>query len=761
MLTRFGGLSRRIYFAFLLAAVIPTALAGVIGVYFSLKLMKEETLHNLDQEVNLRARGVQRFLAQLASELSYLAGDRPLGAYVQADAQGQDAAREAARQRLEQDYRAFARLYPHIYQLRFLDRQGREVVRVDRVGSDVKVVPRDRLQDKSDRYYFREGMAQAPGAFYVSPLDLNVEFGRVEQPERPVIRIATPVAREGGPPEGLLIINLHADILLEQMQQLVARRVGTAFLFDDAGQYVFRVASQGERKFSMQPVKNLVPLFGQPVLDRLLAGQGRSESAGGWIIAGAPVSLSPAMPGGGEARRWVLAMVYPESELFHAVFNLYALYAVLLASLGATAVGGYILSKRLLGPLDDLSREAEAVASGDFTRRVAIGGRDEIAALGDRFNRMAGRLQEMYSKLAGQRDFLEQEVRQRTRELEHERAFLETLVQQIGDGILAVGDDGRLRLANPPARRLLGLDPEDVGKPIARLCPVWDRLQPELAAMGDEMRRDVEVGGRTLSISVTRLGDGYVVVARDVSRERRLADERRELDRQMFQMEKLISFGELAVGLAHEVGNPLAGMKAVAQSLQYEEDLAPRVRDALERFEGEVDRLTGFLRGFQGFAAQPALSPETCAVSRMVVDVLFWIRKEAKEQGVRIDMEGLGEAPPIWADPQLFKQLLLNLFMNALHAMARGGTLSIRAQVVDEHRMRIVIADTGSGIPAETLPHVFDPFFTTRADGSGLGLSIVRKIVTSHDAGIEVSSQEGQGSVFTLLWPRPKEETHA
>ena len=761
MLSHFGGLSRRIYFAFLLAAVIPTAVAGVIGVYFSLKMLKEETVHSLNQEVSIRAQGVHRFLVQLASELFYLANDRPLHEYLEARALGNPGVMATARQNLTRDYAAFARLYPHVDQLRFLARDGMEVARVDRRGTDIRVVPVERLQDKSDRYYFQEGMARPVGSIYVSPLDLNVEFGQVEQPERPMIRLATPVGKAGGRPDGLLIINLHADILLEQMQQMVERRAGTAFLFDDSGHYISRVADQTADRFSMRPVADLKPLFGQAALERLLAGRAHTESAGGWIVAGAPVSIAPSLSGTERPRRWVLAIAYPESELFDTVFNLYALYAVLLASLGATAVGGFILTRRLLGPLDDLSREAESVAEGDFSRRVAIAGSDEIAALGNRFNRMAERLQEMYSTLAGQRDNLEMEVGQRTRELEHERAFLATLVQHIGDGILAVDEQGLLRLANPPGLRYLGLVEADVGRPIEELCPVWERLQPELSAMTGDMRRDVNFGERTLSVSVSRLGGGFVVVARDVSQERHLTDERRELDRQMFQMEKLISFGELAVGLAHEIGNPLAGMKAVSQALQYEEGLAPKVRDALGRMEDEVDRLSGFLRSFHGFAGSPALNPVPCRLAAMVDDVLFWIRKEAKQQGIKLVIADLEQTPPLWADPQLFKQLLLNLFMNALHAMPEGGSLSIRARNEGVDEVHIEIRDTGVGIPAATLPRVFDPFFTTRADGSGLGLAIVRKIVLSHEARIEVESREEEGSAFSLYWPSYKEQTHA
>lgn len=203
-----GGLSRRIYAAFLVAAVIPTALAGAIGVYLSLQALKNETLRNLGQEVTVRAQGIGRFFDQLSSELLYLAHSRGLVDVIAA-AQTQDLwLLSAATTRLERDYAALASLYPHIYQIRLLGNDGREWVRVDRKADGVHVVPRDRLQNKGDRYYFREAMALERGQIYVSPLDLNVEFGEVEKPERPVIRVATPVAGPDATRAGILIINL-------------------------------------------------------------------------------------------------------------------------------------------------------------------------------------------------------------------------------------------------------------------------------------------------------------------------------------------------------------------------------------------------------------------------------------------------------------------------------------------------------------------------------------------------------------------------
>lgn len=646
--TRQRGLSRRIYFAFLLAALIPAAIAGVIGIYFSLHALRTETLGHLQQEVAVRAQGVGRFFDQLAAELLYLADTSALEELRSARKSGDSRRIRAATTRLERDYLTLATAYPHLYQIRYLSADGMEVVRVDKKDNRVAVTAAEDLQNKSDRYYFPDALLRRPGEIYVSPLDLNIEQGRVELPEQPVIRVATPIGSGIGANEGIIIINLHADFLIEQIQQMAQVRAGTVYLFDRAGHYLARTAHR-ESGFSLQPIEHVQSRLGIQAIEGIFRSDDGAQLVSNLIFAHAAIRFGPAYPEE-DVAPWVIAVAYPEKTLFMSVFNLYALYAILAISLLATALGGYALSRHLLGPLDALSRESEAIAAGDFSHRVEIRGRDEIAALGGKFNAMADKIQQLVGSLAAHRDRLEDEVRARTADLVREQ------------------------------------------------------------------------------------------------------DERRELDRQMFQMEKLATVGELTMGIAHEIGNPLAGMKAVTQALQYEEDLPTGVTEALKRLETETDHLSDFLRSFHGFAAPQATQPEYVPLADAVADVLFWLRKEARSRGIEI----VADMPPgltVLADLHQIKQVLLNLAMNSVHAMPQGGRLEIAARPVEAGFAEITVSDTGSGIAPDLLARIFDPFFTTRADGTGLGLAIVRKIAQAHGATLTVESAIGQGSCFTLRWP--------
>jgi hypothetical protein len=240
-----------------------------------------------------------------------------------------------------------------------------------------------------------------------------------------------------------------------------------------------------------------------------------------------------------------------------------------------------------------------------------------------------------------------------------------------------------------------------------------------------------------------------------------LQDDRRELDRQMFQMEKMATMGEIAMGLAHEIGNPLAGIKAVVQ-LMLEDPLDDAQREYLLRIQGEINRLSDFLRSFHGFAAPQEMHPVPCSLEKILEDVMLWTRKEARSHNVTLEYTPCcDQVPALWADPSQLKQVLLNLVINSIHAMPDGGVIRIgmcagnllQTPTNGKPRMHFCINDTGAGIPSEVMNKIFDPFFTTRADGSGIGLAVVKKIVQQHGADIQVESSPGHGTCFELEWP--------
>ena len=757
------GLSARIHLSFLVIALAPALVAGLVGIYFSLETLKRETLAHLQSEVSGQADALGRFVDQLASELNYLASSSTLGELADAPTGRRAAAarlRARLRERAEADFSAFAKAYPFIYQIRMIGLDGHERVRVDRHGDGLYVVPEAELQDKSERYYVRDALATGSDRLYVSPLDLNRERGVVETPARPVVRFATGIAGADGELRGILVVNLHAEFVLRNMRTLGRTRGGETYLFDRSGYFLQWREGHGSG-FEMRPVAQLGSALPREVVEQLMGGREGTASAGQRIVAFAPVSPSgPTVSGATAPLQWSIAVAYPERRLFAAVFNLYLLYAVLAVALLLAAGAGFLLSRRLLRPLSTLQAETQQIAEGNFSHRIEVRGKDEIAELGASFNRMADKIEDMLDDLSQKRDQLENQVAARTAQLAMERQNLDTVVQNTVDGILALDRRGRIEIANQAASEILGLERDKL--PGCRLAALWPPAADLLGAEADGARRQFEYDGRTLEAASSTILDAdgrmakQVLLLRDVTEERQLQESRRELDRQMFQTEKMTTMGELAMGIAHEIGNPLAGMQMVVQALQGDPSVNERMHKYLGRLGKEIDRLSAFLQPFHGFAG--AQEPQPCPTSLDVAvqDVLLWTRKEANNEGIRIDSAGIdGALPLLWADPNQLKQVLLNLVINAIHAMSAGGTLHLAAapDPGDDGRLQIMVADDGVGIAEELLPRIFDPFFTTRPDGTGLGMSIVKKIAADHGAQISIASAPDKGTRVRLSWP--------
>ncbi|NOY52313.1 MAG: HAMP domain-containing protein [Deltaproteobacteria bacterium] len=237
-----------------------------------------------------------------------------------------------------------------------------------------------------------------------------------------------------------------------------------------------------------------------------------------------------------------------------------------------------------------------------------------------------------------------------------------------------------------------------------------------------------------------------------------LQAEVRKRTEQLVQAEKMAALGRLSAGIAHEIGNPLAGMKANIQLLVEKFGSDSSHHKFLERILREINRLDHFLQTFSSFARPAKAQRTACDIRKMIQDVIFFVRPEGAKQGVKIRQIFDEDLPKVMVDHQRMQQVFLNLCLNALQAMPEGGKLTIRAyggkefpESTDTVQEIIVdVSDSGTGIPAEHLPKIFDPFFTTKAQGTGLGLSIVHQIVRENNGTIEAVSNDDTGTTFRI-----------
>jgi Amt family ammonium transporter len=243
-------------------------------------------------------------------------------------------------------------------------------------------------------------------------------------------------------------------------------------------------------------------------------------------------------------------------------------------------------------------------------------------------------------------------------------------------------------------------------------------------------------------------------------RVRKAAAELEATQKQLFQAEKLAALGKLSAGIAHEIRNPLTSIKILIHSLA-DPDASDAAREKdLKVIEAEIERVNKIIRQFLDFARPRPPSLEPADARGLIAETLDLAGYEIESQGVELEREDENDLPPVAMDREQMKQVLLNLILNALQAMPRGGKLTIQTALRDFARegaagraVEIRVKDTGGGIPAEIQNRIFEPFFSTKEEGIGLGLSVAQRIVEEHGGRIRVESLEGQGTAFSVLLP--------
>lgn len=365
---------------------------------------------------------------------------------------------------------------------------------------------------------------------------------------------------------------------------------------------------------------------------------------------------------------------------------------------------------------------------------------------------------------------MELEVQRLNEEIQQLRAFAESLIQSISSGLILVDTRDQITYYNRAAEKILGYPRKEVvGKPLT-IFSLREKKQtiPTPFTNDDEMdsrregiilRKDkveIPIGFNITNHLNSRGGRiGKIISFRDMTNVLKLQEE-------MIRMDRLVSLGELSSGIAHEIRNPLAGIKTTAQALGEEMGHDDPKREYLNRITKEIDRLNGLLKTFFSFAKPQKLNPVVCNIRDIVNEIIPLLIKDIANRGINFTEEYARDLPKVRVDFNQMHQVFLNLFLNAIQGMPNGGELKIKTEPIalpslvhpGKDYVRISISDTGRGIPARDINKIFDPFFTTRPKGIGLGLSITYQIIKKHGGSVKVESKVDKGTTFILTLPK-------
>jgi signal transduction histidine kinase len=440
-----------------------------------------------------------------------------------------------------------------------------------------------------------------------------------------------------------------------------------------------------------------------------------------------------------------------------------------LVALAIAVFGAMLLAQIVLRPIHVIRSGLTRLGRGEFGVKLDLSQRDEFGELGTFFNTASAQIAADRTQMAGQ------------------VANLESAVERLEDAVAIVGPHGKFLFANPALRALLpgasvGAKLSDVA---SEHSPLRDRVEQTLSRRqslgplsaslptGEGETSDYLILTHPIIDQAGQLV-GVMVVARNL-------EYLSQVQSTIRYSRKLAALGRLSAGVAHEVKNPLNAMMIHLELLRQRfqpntmtvrsaaratgttgpvlVDANPpqvNVVGALEHVDviaAEIKRLDEVVQGFLKFTRPEDLSLQPVALERLLAEVVPIVRSEAEPLGIELVVEA-STAPDVNGDPSMLRQAFLNLALNSCQAMPNGGTLTIRAESARGRFVIISVEDTGVGIKPESLPRIFDLYFTTREKGSGIGLSMVYRTIQMHDGEIEVQSTPGKGTTFRVLLPQ-------
>ncbi|MGH2599213.1 MAG: ATP-binding protein, partial [Dehalococcoidia bacterium] len=359
-----------------------------------------------------------------------------------------------------------------------------------------------------------------------------------------------------------------------------------------------------------------------------------------------------------------------------------------------------------------------------------------------------------------------------------ERDRLNLILENVADPIVVTGGEGEITLMNQPATRLLSPHDGAPGRRDATAALANEAklniflsqfsLEPAPARRGEIQLVDPETErALTMGVTATEVRDelgqvtAVVSVMHDLSMIREL--ERRTVEQQLFESEKLAAVGRLAAAVAHEINNPLEAIKNALYLLVSRSDLDDPDRKFLEIASKETARVSTIIRQMLGFYRTVTTMTHT-NVNAVIDEAIALLERQMRQRRITFEMDLDQRLPPVRASADQLKQVFLNLFLNAQEAMPDGGTIRVstrRARESDTEfitagkQVLVQVQDSGTGIAEENLRHIFEPFFSTKREGkgTGLGLWVSQGIIQQHGGQMKVRSRSGRGTTFTIALP--------
>ena len=826
---------------------------GISHYYTEMRLARVSLESNEIQNVALAQKGITSEMRAVISDLTFLAKLNELWGLLD------DPNDESARQNLSQEFLYFSEKKGIYDQIRFLSADGMEIIRINYNEGQPHIVGQDQLQDKGDRYYFQEAMAQDVGGVYMSPFDLNVEDGQIENPFRPVIRFATPLFNSRGEKKGVLMFNFRGERLLQSFHLAAPNIDDHLNLVNAAGYWLSGPSPEDEWGYFMGRKRSFAKTF-PTAWQHIL-----NENSGNFITEDGLFTFSTIYPmasvmefyanaGMGtissifegyqdnNPRFWKTVSFVPTHVLNATSQNFFRRNLLLYSLAGLFLLAGsFILAQAGI-------RKQQKQAQQSFDRRyretlanmqlsaVTLNAKGLITFCNDCLLKLTGWQREEVIGKNWFDIFVTPQDRQRahaafaeiingnasphtieshittksgevllfswastlscsqlgkistltsigqdiTLQHEHEERLrkLSRAVEQSRNSVLITDTRGHIEYVNPRFTEVTGYSAEEVIGKTPRLFKSGETSDTDY----DQLWQTITQGKEWRGVFHNRKKNGafywedtlispirneqdeithFLAIKEDITEHVQLKQEVEERNQELARTQTLTAMGRMATMIAHDLRNPLSSIKMTLQIWGkraegvWGEEAAELKQISLD----QVRYMESILADLLTFARPDALNPEWLDVKKLLTSAINTTQKALHEYGARITVDYQPQLPTVHGDATKLRQAFCNLITNALDStddVNHVPQICIRtSMVVNDAKpaIHIDICDNGGGIDPGLNGKLFEPFFTTRAKGTGLGLPIVKRILDQHHGQINLRANKRGGTCASVTLP--------
>lgn len=338
--------------------------------------------------------------------------------------------------------------------------------------------------------------------------------------------------------------------------------------------------------------------------------------------------------------------------------------------------------------------------------------------------------------------------------------YTNSIIESIKSGVVVINKDLFITIINQGAIEILGANHDCVDKNFMEVFHCCTDIKLEILSAINEGKtvenievqldkKEINVNISIYPLNLNSINKGLVIIIDDIT-------ELKKLQMQAHRNEKLVALGELSSGIAHEIRNPLAIIKAIEQTMKSELKGNEEAIKELDIIDEEVERANKIVKGLMEFAKPSKSEVQLYYLNEIIDEVLLIINKYAIQRNIALEAL-MADNVQIVADKEQLKQAFINIIFNAVEAMPKGGIIKVLSITDNDKWVKLVFEDTGEGIEEDNLQKIFNPFFTTKEQGTGLGLSIVHRILEEHGCIINVTSDLGKGTKFEIMFPTKRE----